>query len=361
MKRLIPLFMLVIAACQANNPSPTALPTPYPPETSSTVVPPTAEALNLPTQAATASQTPTFLPPTPTVTLSPTPAAYEAYTIDFLRSRTYGGGTIEITEMVEETDSFTRYLIRYPSDNLNIYGFANIPKGAGPFPVIVAIHGYVDPATYETLDYTTSALDVITQQGYIVIHPNLRGYPPSDSGDNLFRVGMAVDVLNLIALLKSKSGAPEFFASAEPDSIGLWGHSMGGNIALRVLTVSSDVKAAVLFASLSGDELKNAELLSRASSDPIFQAELATSPDVLAGISPMYYYSHITAPIQLHHGAIDQTVPLAWAEETCNAMAALKIQIECIYYPTEEHTFRSRVSEQLHNALFNFYKMHLFP
>lgn len=264
-------------------------------------------------------------------------------------------------ETMQEADLFTRYLIRYPSDELDIYGFANVPKGEGPFPVIVAIHGFVDPAVYETLDYTTSALDVITQTGYIVFHPDLRGYPPSDSGDNLFRVGMAVDVLHLLALIKSESGPPELFAAAASENLGLWGHSMGGNIALRVLTVSSDVKAAVLFASMGGDERKNAELFSRDSLDPIFQAELAASPAVLKGISPKYYYRYITASVQLQHGEVDQTIPVAWAEETCRALTAAGVQVECIYHPTEDHTFRSRVADQVFGAMSGFYELYLSP
>ncbi len=388
MKRLILSLVLMCSACQSEG-SPTALPledvptvtvialTPelsIPPKRKATISP--THSLVLPTVEVTASPTHTLIPPTievialPTYTSVPptpartpftTPSTYEPYTIDFLRSRAYGGGNIEVTEIVEETDTFTRYFIRYPSDELNIHGFANVPKGDGPFPVIIAIHGFVDSATYETLDYTTSALDIITQQGYIVIHSNLRNYPPSDNGDNLFRVGMAVDVLNLIALVKAESGPPELFATAASDRIGLWGHSMGGSIVLRVLTVSSDVKAATIFASLSGDELKNAQVLSSASSDPTFQMELQTSPTVLEDISPMYYYSNITSPIQLHHGAVDQVVPVVWAEETCNALTTAGVQIECIYYPEEGHTFRSRVADQIHSALFRFYETHLSP
>ncbi|RPJ21176.1 MAG: alpha/beta fold hydrolase [Chloroflexi bacterium] len=344
MKRLILLLMLAGSACQWSGVRPTPSPT---------VAPPTSEV--------TASPASTGSSPTPTLTPSVTPAPYEPYTIDSLRGRTYGGGNIEIAEIMEDNDLFTRYLIRYPSDGLNIYGFANVPKGSGPFPLIIGIHGFVDPASYETLDYTTEAIDIITQYGYIVIHPNLRGYPPSDKGDNLFRVGMAVDVLNLIALIKSTAGPSELFASAAPDSIGLWGHSMGGNIAMRVLTVSSDIKATVLYASLSGDESKNAQLLFNASPDPTFQTELTASPAFIERISPMHYYSNITSPIQLHHGTADQTVPLAWAEETCNAMTAAGVEIECIYYPEEDHTFRRRVADQFWGAMMNFYKIHLSP
>ncbi|HSB00187.1 MAG TPA: alpha/beta fold hydrolase, partial [Anaerolineales bacterium] len=272
MKRLILLLALACSACQPSKGSLTSTPAPQLPTYFPTIVGFTTQALPSRTHRAAPSADPsstlTTVPPTPIVTPSPKPtatpiptlASYAPYTIDSLRSRTYGGGSIEVVETLGETDLFTRYLIRYPSDGLTIYGFANIPKGEGPFPVILAIHGYVNPAIYNTVDYTASALDVITQSGYIVIHPNLRGYPPSDSGDNLFRVGMAVDVLNLLALVKTKAGPAEVFATAAPEKIGLWAHSMGGNIALRVLTVSPDVKAAVLFASMSGDEQKNSEL-----------------------------------------------------------------------------------------------------
>src|ERR1041385_7225322 len=183
MKRLLSLLMLVSLACQlsgrASSPSPA-------PDSSTLTLPANAAASLVPT--VTTSPVPTAIPPTPTLTPPPTLAPYEQYTMSFLQKRTYGGGSMKIVETLEETDSFTRYLFRYPSDGLNIYGFADVPKKKGPFPIIIALHGYVDPASYQTLDYTTSAADTMARSGYIVIHPNLRGYPPSDNGDNLFRV-----------------------------------------------------------------------------------------------------------------------------------------------------------------------------
>ena len=210
MKRLIPLLLIALTACQwSNSTSATPVSTFYPTEHIPTVVAltarafvtPTSEVIDIPTSGATATARLTASPtPTTIATLAP----YEQYTIDGLRQRTYGGGNVEVLELMEEKDCFTRYLIRYPSDGLMIYGFANVPKGEGPFPIIIVIHGYGDAAEYQTLDYTTDAADRLTEAGYIVVHPNLRNYPPSDKGDNLFRVGIAVDVLNLIALMKSE-------------------------------------------------------------------------------------------------------------------------------------------------------------
>jgi len=353
MKRLILLLILFALSCQLSGLSPTAFPKADPTQSSPT------PALIQP--ATRSSPTSVSAAPTPTFTPSPTISPYEQYTIDSLRGRTYGGGNIEIVETLEDNDLFTRYRIRYPSDGLIIYGFANVPKGDGPFPVIIGIHGFVSTTDYQTLDYTTPALDTITQYGYIVFHPDLRGYPPSDSGDNLFRVGMSIDGLNLIALIKSASGPSELFAKAATENIGLWGHSMGGDIVLRALTVSSDVKAAVLYSSLSGDEIKNAQLLFNASADPIFQQELGVAPAIVERISPMYYYKDISAPIQLFHGTADQAVPVTVAEETCKLATDAGVNIECIYYPEEGHTFRRRVTDQFNGAMTYFLKTYLSP
>ena len=368
MKRLFPLFLIALSACQLGSPtSTTTVSTSYPPEQIPTVVALTArafitatsEVIDVPTSDASATAR-LAAPPTPTTiaTLAP----YEPYTIDGLRQRTYGGGNIEIVELMEEKDSFSRYLIRYPSDGLMIYGFANVPRGEGPFPIIIVIHGYGNTADYQTLDYTTDAADILTEAGYIVVHPNLRNYPPSDKGDNLFRVGMAVDVLNLIALMKSESLPDELSATASVDQIGLWGHSLGGNVILRVLTVSSDVKAAVLYASLSGDEFKNsAALTDIGASEPQLQAELVTAPALLQRISPSSYYGNITTPIQLYHGTNDSVVPFSWAQETCRLLKDAGVTVDCIYYTDEDHTFRSRMSDEFYGSLINFYKTYLSP
>jgi len=202
------------------------------------------------------SETPTFVP-----AISPAPDPYYTWSNAYLRSRSYGGGQIEFLEVMEQNLFFTRYLVRYPSDGLNIYGFANIPNDDQAHPVIIALHGYIDPALYYTLDYTTHYADALASAGYIVFHPNLRGYQPSDDGENLFRVGMAIDVLNLIALVQAQSGGTDLLKNADPNAIGLWGHSMGGGITTRVITVTDDVKAAVLYAAMTGDEQKNYEAI----------------------------------------------------------------------------------------------------
>lgn len=304
--------------------------------------------------------------PVPTPNSSPsiaptTSTPDEQYSIEYLRRRAYGGGEIETVQVLEENDSLTRYLVRYPSDNLTIYGYITVPKGVGPYPIIIAVHGLVPQDTYAKSGYDTDGLDRIARGGYIVMHPFLRTYFPSDGGDNLHRVGMAIDVLNLIALAKSESRPGEIFNNAAPDRIGLWGYSLGGSIVLRVLTVSPEVRAAVLYASMSGDERKNSELLWQLTSNTLYQIELAVPAEKLKTISPVNHYEDITAPVQLFHGTADSVVPFTWAQETCGLLTDAGVEVTCTYFDGEDHSFRSRVAEQFHAALFGFYEKYLAP
>jgi len=336
------LTVLILASCipaiQAPTPAPTFTATPL------------LTATQLPTS------TPTLFP-----TLSPTPDPYYAWSIDYLRSRAYGGEQIEFLEVIGQNLYFTRYLIRYPSDGLNIYGFADIPNDEELHPVIIALHGYIDPAIYNTLDYTTHYADGISSAGYIVLHPNLRGYLPSDNGENLFRVGMAIDVLNLIALVQSQggAGAADLLRTAIPDRIGLWGHSMGGGITTRVLTVTDDVKAAVLYAAMSGDELKNYEAIRQWSGQIRGLDELNVPVEALNRISAMYFFGNITAAISIHHGTADATVPLDWSVTTCDQLTVLGKNVECVYYQDMPHTFYGPGDEEFIQNTVQFFNQKL--
>jgi dipeptidyl aminopeptidase/acylaminoacyl peptidase len=348
MKLVSALLMLpLLMAC-----TPTATPAPTPVVRLLTLTP-------APTR--TAYPTPTWTPdPTGTLAASiPTLDPYGRYSIAALRSRSYGGGEVENLGIFSQNESFARYSIRYPSDKLNISGFMNIPLGEGPFPVIIAIHGYVNPAGYQTLDYTTDAADDLALQGYIVIHPNLRNFPPSDNGDVLFRAGYAIDVLNLIALVKQNAGRPGLFEKANASRIGIWSHSMGGGIALKVAVISHDVRAILLYASVSGDEQKNSQLFNFMVGDSENRDEMLASPETFAAVSPATYYRDITAAIQIHHGTEDTVIPIAWAEETCQELKAAGRQVQCFYYDSAEHTFRARYLVDFSSRMDDFFAKYL--
>jgi dipeptidyl aminopeptidase/acylaminoacyl peptidase len=297
-----------------------------------------------PSALATATNTPA---PSPSATLTATPDPYADVTIAGLRSRTYGGGEVEIIQRYGKNNAFTRYEIRYPSDGLNINGFMDVPNGDGPFPVVILLHGYIEPARYNTLDYSTTYADSLAQAGYLVLHPNLRGYTPSDDGPNRFRVGYAVDVLNLIALLKNQAGQPGPFELADASRLGLWGHSMGGGVVIRVMVVSPDVDAVVLYGSMSADDLLNYERLNTFFSNGEWGVdELQAGPQDFLRISPVNFLPDVAAAVSIHHGSADQAVPPEWSDNLCAWLQDLGKDVECFSYPGQPHSFIDR-SDQL--------------
>ncbi len=276
-----------------------------------------------------------------------------------MRARSYGGGVVQILKKLDEEKTFTRYKILYLSDGLRIYGFMNIPKGEGAFPVIIAIHGYSDPNNYQLMPYSTHAADDLSRAGYLVIHPNLRGYGESDSGDNLYRAGLAVDILNLIAIIKEQGIKVGAIEKTIPSRIGIWSHSMGGEIALRVITVSDDIKATMLYAPMTGDIIKNAQIYQRIISFPQLQEELNTPAYLVSAISPVYHYSHITSALKLYHGTTDAYIPVSYSQETCQILTNLGKEIDCTFYEGAAHTFNGNYTAKFEYSFYNFFETHL--
>ncbi len=298
--------------------------------------------------------------PTATRPASPTAdpdAVYAAFTIAALAQRQYGGGELEVIDTLERTERFTRYLIRYPSDGLNIYGFLSVPHEGRRFPVAIVVHGYIPPAEYQVEAYTTRYATALTEAGYLVIHPNLRNFPPSDSGSTLFRVGYAVDLLNLMAIIREQSQDPTgSLRRADASQIHLMGHSLGGGAVLRAVTVwPESVRAAVLYGSMSGDEEANYHQIQAWTDGRLGDFELRASPDMLRAIGPIYHLNRIQAAISIHHAESDPVVPYAWSESLCQALLERSHPVECHTYWGQAHTFRGQVDALFIERMISFF------
>jgi dienelactone hydrolase len=302
----------------------TATATPVPTETSTPTATPTAT--NTPTE------TPTSTPsPTPTVTPTATPNPYLPYTIPGLREREFPGGQIEITSYWEETDAFTRYYITYPSDDLLISGMMAVPKGQGPFPVIILNHGYIAPSRYWTGADTYDASTYLASRGFLTISPDFRGWGRSDSGENVFRSGLAIDVMNLISSLPS-------LPQADPDRVGIWGHSMGGGAVAWTMVVDPRVKASLLYAPVSADASDRRRFGGGGpgSSDPMWRDD----PAFIDKISPINYFDYVTSPVQIHQGDADTTTPPRWARAIRDALTAAGKDVTYFEYPGPGHALK---------------------
>lgn len=275
-----------------------------------------------------------------TPTPSPTAAPYQDLLLTHLRERSYGAGAFRVERTLQVTTAFTRTLVRFDSDGLGVYGFMNTPRGEGPFPVVVVLHGYVNPRTYRTpYAYTQRYADALAREGFLVLHPDYRGHGRSEGvaegADNLFRVGYAIDVLNLIAHVRR-------LPNVNPDAIGLFGHSMGGGIAQRVIAVDRGAKAAVLYGSMSGDERLNVDRIKNVFRRVRTLPEDAVPLELWAAISPITYLSDVRAEVEIHHGVRDPQVPIEWSRDLNRRLTELGKPVALFEYPEAGHSLRGQ-------------------
>ncbi len=167
-----------------------------------------------------------------------------------MRQASYPGSEITIVEELRRGATYSRYYVYYLSEGLKIYALLTIPDGempVGGWPAIVFNHGYIPPDEYRTTERYIAYVDNLANHGYVVFRIDYRGHDQSEGiASGAYRhPGYTVDVLNAVASLKR-------FPQADPERIGMWGHSMGGYLTLRAMVISPDIKAGVIWAGVVG-------------------------------------------------------------------------------------------------------------
>lgn len=259
--------------------------------------------------------------------------------IESLRRRNYLGGEIKLEEVLKENSRFTSYLFSYPSEGLKIVGVLNVPNGRGPFPAIILAHGYYNPKTFKAGTGTEREANFLAEHGYVTFAPNFRGFGESedDGNSHLFRADFAIDVLELLASIKK---SVLFFL--DKDRVGMWGHSMGGGISERVATSSDKIKAYVLFGPVESDAWDDFNRFAgrRPEVKDLILKEIGTKEEKLKfwkNISPIYFVQYISAPVQLHHGSLDATVPIASSKMFHQALSEADKKSEFFIYEGQGH------------------------
>jgi len=170
-----------------------------------------------------------------------TPFPFQELTIPYLRNREYKSELGELKKY-RETQNYSSYLTSYDSDGLKINGLLTIPKSGSGHPAIVFVHGYIEPTIYETTLRYTDYVDYLAKNGFVVFKIDLRGHGESE-GDAMgayYSGDYVIDTLNAYTALQTSD-------FVDPDRVGLWGHSMVGNVVLRSLAVKQDIPSVVIW------------------------------------------------------------------------------------------------------------------
>lgn len=268
--------------------------------------------------------------------------------IENLQKGNYPGSEIAIEQELGMGSSYNQYIVSYKSEGLKIYGLLTVPSGQKPeggYPVIVFNHGYIPPAQYRTTERYIAYVDAFASNGYVVFKPDYRGHGQSE-GQATGAYGSTaytIDVLNALSSVKK-------LKEVNPDKIGMWGHSLGGYITLRVMVVDSSVKAGVIWAGVVGsyeDLLYNWRRTPPPgipSSATSWRSRLigeygdpAGNPDFWNSISATSFLSNISGPLQLHHGTADESVPHEFSENLKKRMDEAGKTVEYWQYEGDDH------------------------
>ncbi len=276
--------------------------------------------------------------------------------IESLMERDYLASEIKIEETLSQGINYQRYIASYQSDGLKINGLFTVPNDNKPengFPIIIFLHGYLDPKTYKTTDRYVAYQDGFAKNGFVTFKPDLRGhgFSEGEAVNSNFSQEYVVDTLNLISALKT-------YKDVNPNLIGMWGHSNGGGLTLRALEVSEGIKAAVIWGGVVGsyedllithrdkipwlnktdEDLKDSE--PRVSlPEELVAKNGQPSPKSLfwSKFDPYSYIQNISTPIQLHHGTNDKSVPVELSRHFEEILLENGKKVELYEYPGGDH------------------------
>ena len=298
--------------------------------------------------------------------LEPHPLSIQA-----LKEGEYPGSDIVIEQTLDSGSNYKRYIASYKSEGLKIYGLLTIPSGPVPrspegevgWPVVIFNHGYISPSVYKTTEKYVAYQDAFARAGYITFksdyrgHGNSEGDPSGAYGSNAY----TIDVLNSVSSIKKYPGV-------NPESIGMWGHSMGGHITLRNMVVNKDVKAGVIWAGVVGSYPDLVERWRRrmtttpqptsTSGRGRWRQELIEkygepnqNPTFWNSISDTGFLDDISGPVQLHHGTADSSVPIALSVSLSDLLQEHGKEVELFTYEGDDHNLSKNFSVAMQRSV----------
>ena len=198
------------------------------------------------------------------------------------------------------------------------------PPGPGPFPAVILSHGSRGSAA----GFASLIGPTMVRWGLVSIAVNYthsEGVPIGRPGDdrepgatraNIERAQMTYELLKQLGYV-------------DMTRVALHGHSMG----------------AWVSAVLAGDRPNEFRAVSTTGGG-------VRPPNIRRGPAPAEYQVRgIRTPFQLHHGGVDETVPVGWDERFDAILSSLGVEHELYVYPGEGHLpvrLDPRVLERIH-------------
>lgn len=318
------------------------------------------------------------------------PQYFSPIDVNYLRTKTYNSSAPKIEQELAQGANYKQYIASYTSEGNKIYGLLTVPTTpmpTGGYPAIVFNHGYVPPTLYVTTQRYVAYVDSLARSGFVVFKIDMRGHGNSQgrAGGSYFSSGYMTDALYALSALQK-------LEYVNKDRIGMWGHSMAGNLVLRAMLVSDQVKAGVIWAGavysyedfakyrISDNSYRPPNTTqpptnqtdrpniptdpNRENSDRVRilrenPSELDFNDPFWKAISLTQNLQYLTKPIQLHHAVNDSTVNVGYSRDLAQILKEANKNYEYYEYEGGEHDIEGAYFNTAMQRTIDFFKENL--
>ena len=256
------------------------------------------------------------------------------------------GCTQAVTDVATVSDP-GRYEVSLPGSGVTLGGILFRPAtNEKSQRAIIVLHGWARPGVPGASRVEGTARR-LSEQGYVALALSMRGWPPSGGLDDC-GTEQPDDVAKAADWLATLPGV-------NPDSIGVLGFSLGGQVALLSGTRSARIKAIVAYFPIT-DIQRWKETTSNVGIRNFYVPLVCGTGDQN---SPIHVAEQIRAPVLLIHGDRDTWVPAEQSLRMREALQKANRYVELLIIGGGEHGFTAEQSEQAWSVVTEFFRIHL--
>ncbi len=172
--------------------------------------------------------------------------------VELMRADAYPGSELVIEEKLSPGSNYDRTIVSYLSEGLKDLRVSDGTQGEKPatgWPMIFKLWLHPASAVPQQSERYIAYTDAFSAKRLYALRPDYRGRGHGFSKESLANSyaspAYTVDVLNAMASVMAH-------LDADPNRVGMWGHSMGGSITLRAMVVTDTIKAGVIWGRRDG-------------------------------------------------------------------------------------------------------------
>ena len=228
----------------------------------------------------------------------------------------------------------------------------------------------LSPSSYQTLVNYSSYVDYFAKNGFVVFKIDLRGHAQSEGepGGAYYSPDYIIDTLNAHSALANSD-------FVNPDKIGLWGHSMAGNVVSRALAAKPSIPAVVIWAgavytyedfaefSIQDNSYRppSEQSESRRKRNELFEkyGQFDPNSDFWKKVPMTNYLDGIKGAIQLNHAVDDNVVEIGYSRNFNGILDKTSIPHELNEYPSGGHNLSGASFSQSMQKSVEFFNKYL--